>query len=245
MVSKMAKQMVERWKAEEGLVPSFDDVVRLNALGLKVERGGSSFEFGCVPRMAFLGDWILTEPTVGKRIWLDAALKLMESDYFTQVCVTAYALNTPDAELPDLRKLSDLVKAVGDFKDSVLMGFTVGQILAAIEYALRGDDPAEGEECECAESNPSELPPDLASAAKTILVNATSYGIDLDCCQRLTIPELERAVVLAAVHSGVDVMKGEHAQTVGAFYAEAGRIHGRLVKERDIENGTNDGGANG
>lgn len=65
MISKLAKQTIEKWQSE-GLKPTFDDVIRLNALGLKVEHGSEACEFSAVPRVAFLGDYTLFEPTVFK-----------------------------------------------------------------------------------------------------------------------------------------------------------------------------------
>lgn len=70
MTSKLAKSQIELWR-KEGLEPTFDDIIRLNDLGLRVERGSDMFSFSAVPRMAFLGDRILREPTVAKRYWLD------------------------------------------------------------------------------------------------------------------------------------------------------------------------------
>ena len=53
--------------------PTFEDAVKMNALGLKIERDANAFEVASVPRCAFLGDSILWEPTIGKRIWLERA----------------------------------------------------------------------------------------------------------------------------------------------------------------------------
>ena len=76
MVSRLAKETVEKWKSE-GLEPTFEDGIRLNALGLRVEGGPSAYEFGAVPRTAFLGDYVFTEPTVAKRMWIESAMKLL------------------------------------------------------------------------------------------------------------------------------------------------------------------------
>lgn len=58
-----------------------------------------------------------------------------------------------------------------------------------------------------------------------------SYGISESVIQDVTPQELERIMVLAAIRNGVDVIKGEHTQNAGRFYAESGKIHERLKKE--------------
>ena len=251
MTSRLAKETVSKWKAE-GLDPTFEDIIRINALGLKVERGDSAYEFGAVPRMAFLGEYVFHEPTVAKRIWLDEALQLVKRDYLNQLCLTAYALHTPAKELPQLYDVREIEKAMEGFRDEILLKFTETQIMTCIEYVLKGDDPTAGEDYTEQEehddqngqddqnnpNDPTELPPEMASVAKQALLHALSYGIDPAVQDYVTLPHLERITVLAALHSGVDVLKGEHAQAVGAFYRAAGRIHERLLRERTKINTT-------
>ena len=241
MVSRLAKETVEKWKSE-GLEPTFEDCIRLNALGLKVERGPCAYDFGAVPRMAFLGDYVFTEPTVAKRMWMESAMLLMEDSYENQLCLTAFALNCPSRELPDLNNVSELVKAVMDFRDTVLLKYTETQIVTCIEYVLRGDDP---DCCDTVEADGgtnvnglkdvSELPDCVKSVTRQVMAEALSYGMDADVKYEVTLPQLERMVMLAALHSGTDVLKGEHGQAVGAFYQACGKIHERLLEERTRE----------
>lgn len=211
-------------------------------MGLKVERGSCAYDFGAVPRMSFLGDYVFTEPTVAKRLWIENAMLLMEDNYTNQLCLTAYALNCPSNELPDLNNVSKLVNAVQDFRDTVLLNYTETQIVTCIEYALRGDDP-DGCETEPDEGtnvkglkDVSELPDCVKSVTRQVMTEALSYGIDANVKYEVTLPQLERLVMLAALHNGTDVLKGEHGQAVGAFYQACGKIHERLLKERGQEN---------
>ena len=67
MISKTAQADVEdMWEA--GLKPTYDDIVRLNALGLTVERIKSGFALNVLPRVAFLGEAAFREPTIGADI---------------------------------------------------------------------------------------------------------------------------------------------------------------------------------
>lgn len=95
MTSKLAKQQIEMWQ-KEGLKPTVDDIVLLNNLGLQIERGSDMFSFSACPRVAFLGDNILREPTVAKRLWLDEVKRLFADTVETTVYVVAYTLGTPD-----------------------------------------------------------------------------------------------------------------------------------------------------
>lgn len=138
MTSKLAKSQIEQWWSE-GLKPTVDDIVLLNNLGLQVERGSDMFDFSACPRLAFLGDNILQEPTVVKRLWIDTALQLFADTFESKVYVISYALGTPDKELPSLADKKKVEKEVVQFRDNVLMHYTETQILAAIDWALNGN----------------------------------------------------------------------------------------------------------
>ncbi len=95
MTSKLAKSQIEEWW-REGLKPTVDDIILINNLGLEVERGSDMFSFSACPRLAFLGDNILREPTVAKRLWIDEAQRLFANTLESRVYVLTYALGTPD-----------------------------------------------------------------------------------------------------------------------------------------------------
>lgn len=140
MTSKIAKQQIEKWW-KEGLKPTVDDIVLLNNLGLHIEKGCDMFSFSACPRVAFLGDTVLREPTVAKRIWLDEVQSMFADTLETKIYVTAYTLGTSDNELPDVNDKKKIQKGVLKFRDDVLMKCTDSQILAAIDYVLNGIKP--------------------------------------------------------------------------------------------------------
>lgn len=69
MVSQMAKDDIDSLR-DEGLDLTVDEIVRINAFGLRVERGAESAELYNLPRAAILGDVVFHEPTIGSDIWL-------------------------------------------------------------------------------------------------------------------------------------------------------------------------------
>lgn len=235
MISDIAKETIDGWKAE-GLAPTFRDCIRLNALGLKIERGESAADLAALPRMAFLGDLILWEPTIAVRQWLDAASRIVADDYFSQLTLAAYALNCPAAELPRLDRVSDLVREVKRFTDECLALFTESQILAAISHALKGDDPTEDEDAEPTVAEKEErrkcreIPPAMKSAARKVFADACALGVpDAD---RFTVPALDAIITRAIALKGHGAFDGENGRATADFYRTADAIYNRLIGER-------------
>ena len=69
MTSAMARDDIEALK-DDGIDLSVDEIVRINAFGLRAERGAESAELYNLPRTAILGDVVFHEPTIGSDIWL-------------------------------------------------------------------------------------------------------------------------------------------------------------------------------
>ena len=113
----------------------------MNNLGLQVERGSEMFEFSVCPRIAFLGDTILREPTVAKHLWIDEVQRLFADTVESRIYIVSYALATPDCELPSIQDRKAIERGVVKFRDEVLLKFTETQILSAIDYCMNGNRP--------------------------------------------------------------------------------------------------------
>lgn len=240
MTSKLAKSTIEKWWSE-GLQPSVEDIIKLNALGLQVEKGSESYNFAACPRVAFLGDWTLFEPTVGKRIWIDTARQLLKEDYLTQLYFTAWVLNCPDSELPNVENSKAIINEVKEFAQTVLVGFTETQIYMAVDYVLNGNDPTLNEDFTPEQRQQAkeiyDVPAAVMSSAKQLLCEALLHGIDAEVKNEVTLPQLERMIVCAALSKGADILKSEQAQNAAKFYACAGTIHNKLTEKKEKENG--------
>lgn len=238
MKSDLAEIAVnEMWK--QGLRPSVADIVRLNALGLAAERGDNGEGFDALPRIAFLGDLILTEPTLAKRIWLDTVLAAVKDTYETRLFVTAYALNTPDAKLPDAQDIRGALDAARQFKETELLQFTETEIVAAINIALVGSSPSAQEVGDptdaevAAAKKAAETPHAARSAARSVLASAVRNGISAESALRETRDAVERMVSLALLSKyGDGYAKSEKLQAVGVFNLTADRIAERLRDEK-------------
>lgn len=144
MLSKTAQADVEdMW--ENGLKPTFADIIRLNALALEVERKKGKFALSKLPRVAFLGDVSFREPTIGSEVWFASASRLFNTEEFESfVLLRAFSLSMSQDKLPDPIDEQAVINAIQDFKVSLAFA-TLSQILAAIGYAIHGFSP---DECE-------------------------------------------------------------------------------------------------
>ena len=144
MISKMAMEDIEALRADGIDVPP-REVVRLNALGLKVERSADSADVWVLPRVAFLGGSVLFEPTIGAEIWLRRAARAFGGDSETVAMLRILSMAVPWQDLPP----PEDVHAIRDFMEDRLKAFhgvTFRQLENAIAYCIDGDIPEDGEE---------------------------------------------------------------------------------------------------
>lgn len=243
MTSKIAEQQIQAWW-KEGLKPTVEDIVLVNNLGLQIERGSDMFSFSACPRIAFLGDIMLREPVIAKRIWIDEVSRLFSDTMETKIYVLAYALGTSDNELPSITDKKKIQKGIVKFRDDVLMKFTDTQILAAIDYVLNGTKPDLELPPDASEEKKDEVkklreiydvPTEDHSLAKQLLLQALASKVPAEVANYALVEDLERMVLVAAMTEGADVLKNEHTKASGRFYVAVGRIHERLVKEAKKE----------
>lgn len=168
MVSKTAQADIEdMW--ENGLKPTFADIIRLNALALNVERKKAQFALSELPRVAFLGDVVFREPTIGSEVWFASASRLFDTESFeTFVLLRAFSLSMPQDKLPDPVDEQAVTKGIHDFKVSLAFA-TMPQVIAAMGYAIHGFSP---DECE----NP---------AKRTDKQDDTDKMDSADCCYEI------------------------------------------------------------
>lgn len=152
MVSKTAEADFEDLR-EAGLNPTFRDIIRLNALALRVEGLKAGFALSELPRVAFLGDATFREPTIGSEIWLASASRLFdENDVETFMMLRAFSLSMPQDALPDPTSEKSTLDALQGFRDSLAFA-TIPQLMAAVGYAVHG---FRAEECESPEKKKDE-----------------------------------------------------------------------------------------
>ena len=142
-----------RKMAARGVALSPADVVRLNALALKVRLSSLAAHDVHMPRVAFLprdSRWrepiALREPTMAHELWLEEASRWLDVDRTANwLFLHAYALSRPASALPDAFSPKAVVRAVFRFASRRLVRFTGRQLSAAVDYALYGSDWTAGE----------------------------------------------------------------------------------------------------
>lgn len=236
MTSKLAKSQIELWQ-KEGLAPTFEDIIKLNDVGLKVERGSDMYSFAACPRLAFLGDVVLREPTIAKRIWMDEVQRLFADGIETRLYLVAWSLAADDNNLPSLNDKKKIGELVVEFRDKVLLKCTETQILAALDYVLNGDKVQYDELDEESKKKLDEVydvPTEDQSLAKQLLLAALTYKIPAEVADYALLDDLQNMLLVAAMQNGADnTVKNEHTKFAGQFYMMAGKIHERLVKEKE------------
>ena len=140
MISETAMEDIARLRADGLEVPP-REVVRLNALGLKLERGAESPDVYAAPRVAFVRGVTFNEPTLGAEMWMRATLDAFNGDdeetFFSLRVVSCVV---PWRELPpptNLRAVMGTAKAVLD----KLRGATYRQVLNALDWCIYGNSP--------------------------------------------------------------------------------------------------------
>ena len=229
MRSKLAEQDYNALIAE-GLQPTFADTIRLNAAGLAVERAGDAVPLGAPPRVAWLDDWCFWEPTLARLVWLDRARQLV-GDTTSDLTLAAFACWAGEEDLPPLKSTRRLTRRVEKFASRVLKPFTLSQILAAVSYAMDGNDAADGEIV--AEGKPSvkDPPESVYAPAHALFAAVVANGLDATAALSLTFRNVERLLAIAALRQGVDVAKSAHAQAFGAYALALAQIKSRLLDE--------------
>lgn len=118
-----------------------EEIIRLNALGLRYDYSRDGSEMRIMPRVAWLGDVAFREPTIGHEIWMYEAADIFDFDNGeTRVKVRAYCLATPPLELPAMTEgLSSIKRKVQEFCRGKLSSYTLGQVANALMFAEYGD----------------------------------------------------------------------------------------------------------
>lgn len=220
MISVTAMEDVEALAAEGVKLPP-REIVRLNALGLKVERRPDGADLFALPRVAFLGDLVLREPTVGHLVYIDEADELVNlADTMTSIAFFAFVLSRDVDDLPPLTRF-DLRWRVRGFIRKELRRFTIEQIRVAVEFALYGNDAADGERpASGGESSEEAQNAARASVGVGLMREAQSLrlGISVADMKSATVNGLRAVVDRAYELKGVEVAKRAKHTATGEYF---------------------------
>lgn len=138
MVSEMAMEDVEAFRADGIEVPP-REVVRLNALGLRVENAAHAPYLHSIPRAAELCGVLFREPTIGAEMWLARAMSVCAMDLDTLRMLRALETATPLDELPE-PECGEAMRSALEALKKRLADATVRQLDDVVSWVVRGAD---------------------------------------------------------------------------------------------------------
>lgn len=243
MISKFAIDEIESMQ-DKGLNPTPRDIIRLNALALKVDEArGKNVRHSAelLPRIALLKPGVFfRQPTIGHELWITKALRwIRRGDYHSILAVNCYALSSPPDALPDADDPANVGKAVAEYA-ATMSEFTTDQLYAAIDYVKFGADHITGEqgspEVEDDDGEPEDLNLDWDECVAVGTLSegaAVLWGLSLAEMKTMTRAQLNAAIFRAYYFHG---MKKQFEMSeriaLGNFYSAKGEILERLEKEK-------------
>ena len=253
MLSAMFRRDYESLTAQ-GYALTPEDIVRLNALALRVRLSSAAPCSVHLPRLVFMprdSRWrpqiVLREPTMAHELWLEVAQGWIDTEKAENfLWLHGYALSRPANLLADVANPKGLVKAVFKFAAKRLCRFTREQLSAAVEYALFGADWIVGEvaanerERERKAANDGgnglratgEQSPTLGILAET---RALRLPVSLDDAKRLTASELEASILSAQIRDGMFNADSLKSRAIGAYVRALDEIKKRLAADKEAK----------
>lgn len=258
MTSPLARQDIELiW--EQGGRVSVDDIVRLNALALKITDRPDS-DLSVLPRFTSVQGVHFREPTVGQSIFLDEAKRVFPEDEGTLLALIAYVLAHEDVDVKELKHPFVFKTKVLYWVMTALKKMTLEQLEQIVCYCLYGCDDTDGEYPfykvdEMAERDLDRLGSDSSWALRHYL-EAVAVGIDSVTALRQTSSQLCAMIERAYVVHKLPLSDTQKRLTAD-YYRTLDHIRGYAFKKDDGEDGaitdtedtveektTNDGGTN-
>lgn len=234
MTSNLAIEDIEAL-IDEGCVVHPSDVIRLNALGLKIEKR-PDFRFSTLPRVALCGDVRFVQPNIEQDMFLDNLLQLFSNDEGTVIALEAYVLAHPEK---DWSKKSIFPRLFA-FKCARWIKKHLGKetalkVRAALDYVKYGMNPIDGE-------FPVYMKDDnfdkwynatgAKSAAMRQFTEACACGIAPYAALKATSPQLAAMIERAWFLKDRDISEDEkHASA--EYFATLNHIQEKVRAERD------------
>ena len=240
MVSETAMEEIARLAAD-GIQLTPREIIRLNALGLALKGERASVALA-LPRVAFLGDVVFREPSLGHEIWLEDVRRYANmSDVDTSLAIHAFCLSHIDCDnLPKLGRIRLYAAMIG-FRRKMRI-YTPRQIAAALRWVTEGNDARSGEYPPPRKDG--EPMDESFSVPIGILIDgiAIASGTSVGDARHMTSAQLFRLEDNALKMRGCDIVEDRRKTAEGDFYATLDEIEAR-ARERakaasgDLNNG--------
>ena len=144
MVSKLAEEDIEAL-LDEGCVIHPSDIIRLNALGLKIEKR-PDFRLSTLPRVALCGGVLFVQPTIEQDMFLDTLMEIFSEDEGTKLALEAYVLSHPSKNWQRKPIFPRLFAVKCAFWIKRNLGKEIAtKVRAAVDFVKYGMNPMDGE----------------------------------------------------------------------------------------------------
>lgn len=236
MLSQLAKEDIEAL-IDEGCVIHPSDVIRLNALGLKIEKK-PDFRLSTLPRVALCGGVLFIQPTIEQDMFLDNMSQVFSGDEGTTIALEAYVLSHPDEDWSKHPMFPRIfaTKCASWIKRH-LGKETATKVRAAIEYCKYGMNPLDGE-------YPVYISDDTfdkwyyssgpKSQSMRQYLQACTLGIASEAALKATSPQLAAMIERAYLLNERDISQDEKEATA-EYFATLGEIKENAYAIRDAK----------
>lgn len=225
---------------EEGCVVHPSDVIRLNALGLKLEKR-PDFRLASLPRVALCGDTTFVQPTIEQELFLDGILPLFSKDEGTMIALEAYVLAHPDENWTNEKKFPRLFAAKCALWIKKHLGKeTVGKVRAVMDFVKFGMNPMDGEFPVYVKDDKFDKWYDEAgdlSSAMRKFTEACACGIAPYAALKSTSPQLAAMIERAWYLKQKDISEDEQRASA-EYFATLNHIQEKVRAERDEKKAT-------
>lgn len=175
MISRYATETIEELE-KEGLRLTPADIIRLNALGLKIDRGFDDNPLYTAPRCAFISDVVLREPTIGHSLFAAECFRFCDVDEsVTRTCLYAWllTLDAPPSAHPTVHGIRE---TISHFIEAHYKRVTFSRLSMAVDFCLYGYDSTALERAVKVSDDGEQLDP---TADDDALSDAWSFDIGL------------------------------------------------------------------
>lgn len=234
MVSELAIEDIERIQREGGVVPP-RDVIRLNALGLKITNDPRC-DIATLPRIAFFEGIEFKQPTVKQDMFLDDAFRIYNGDEGTMLALEAYVLAHDSDDIDEKQLRHPKLFAA---KVQMWIRMKLGKILATdlrriIDYCLYGCDQTSNEFPIYMLDDKADAGDDMISGSQSWVLHqylsSASLGIDTIAALRATSPQLSAMIERAYIVRGMPITDYEK-QATADYYRTLNEIRKRVLNK--------------
>lgn len=235
MLSKMAEADIEALMSK-GYTIHPADIVRLNALALKIEKR-PDFRLASLPRIAVMGNVIFRQPTIAQDIFLDDARQVLSDDPATNLALDAWVLAHPEECFEKLKHPLFFIAKCRRWVKKNLGDRRATEVRRALDYCLFGVDPSTGETPVYMTENQIfyELPDEPLSRGEKQFAAATSLGMDALAVLRSTSPILEAMMERAYIINDLSGLGQDEKEVIGEYYSTLEWVKKKAEAEKEKE----------